>query len=105
MSSFKISHQALQDIENIWNYIAKKNPQAADNLFDRLRTKFPQLAKFPQMGRTRFDLAPSLRCFLVANYLIFYRPIEQGIEIVRILHGSQDIEAMFTDIAETEEEN
>ncbi|HLO84020.1 MAG TPA: type II toxin-antitoxin system RelE/ParE family toxin [Nostocaceae cyanobacterium] len=105
MSRFKISHQALQDIENIWNYIANQNPQAADNLFDQLRAKFPKLAKFPQMGRSRFDLAPSLRCFPVASYLIFYRPIEQGIEIVRILHGSQDIESIFTDIADTEEEN
>ncbi|MBD2386386.1 type II toxin-antitoxin system RelE/ParE family toxin [Cylindrospermum sp. FACHB-282] len=34
MSQFRISTQAAQDIENIWNYIAQNNLKAADNLFD-----------------------------------------------------------------------
>jgi toxin ParE1/3/4 len=38
----------------------------------------------------------------VKNYLIFYRPIEAGIEIVRILHGSQDIERVFIDVEDIE---
>ncbi|MBD2300952.1 type II toxin-antitoxin system RelE/ParE family toxin [Nostoc sp. FACHB-87] len=103
MSRFKISQQAIQDIENIWNYIAEKNPQAADKLFDKLREKFPKLAKFPQLGKPRFDLAASLRCFPVENYLIFYRSMEQDIEIVRILHGAQDIESIFQNIEDTED--
>ncbi|KAB8332685.1 type II toxin-antitoxin system RelE/ParE family toxin [Scytonema tolypothrichoides VB-61278] len=105
MSRFKISTQAALDIENIWNYVAKDNPQAADNLFDKLRESFPKLAKFPQMGRLRSELAPSLRSFPVGSYLIFYRPIEQGIEIVRLLRGSQDIERIFQDAEDTDEEN
>jgi toxin ParE1/3/4 len=47
------------------------------------------------MGKQRSELAPLLRSFPVKNYLIFYRPIDEGIEIVRILHGSQDIETLF----------
>ncbi|MEH2142399.1 type II toxin-antitoxin system RelE/ParE family toxin [Nostoc sp.] len=53
--------------------------------------------KFPKMGRLRDELAPFLRSFPVKNYLIFYCPIDEGIEIVRILHGSQDIETIFQD--------
>lgn len=49
------------------------------------------------MGRERSELAPFLRSFPVKIYLIFYRPIDEGIEIVRILHGSQDIETIFQD--------
>ncbi len=49
------------------------------------------------MGRLKDELAPFLRSFLVKNNLIFYRPIDQGIEIVRILHGLQDIETIFQD--------
>ncbi|MBD2690580.1 type II toxin-antitoxin system RelE/ParE family toxin [Anabaena catenula] len=45
-----------------------------------------------------------LRSFPVKIYLIFYRPIDQGIEIVRILHGSQDIERIFHDLENTEDE-
>ncbi|MCC5640386.1 type II toxin-antitoxin system RelE/ParE family toxin [Nostoc sp. CHAB 5844] len=85
--------------------MAENNPQAADNLFDQLREKFPKLAKFLQIGRQRFDLAASLRCFPVDSYLIFYRSIEQGIEIVRILHGAQDIERIFQTIEDTEAES
>jgi toxin ParE1/3/4 len=97
MSRFRISTQAAQDIENIWKYVAPNNLKAANRLFDTLRESFPKLAKFPQMGRERSELAPFLRSFPVKNYLIFYRPIDEGIEIVRILHGSQDIETIFQD--------
>ena len=97
MSQFRISTQAAQDIGNIWKYVAPNNLKAANRLFDTLRESFPKLAKFPQLGRERSELAPFLRTFPVKNYLIFYRPIDEGIEIVRILHGSQDIETIFQD--------
>jgi toxin ParE1/3/4 len=29
------------------------------------------------------------------NYLIFYRPIKGGIEILRVLYGKQDIDAIM----------
>ncbi|MBE8992302.1 type II toxin-antitoxin system RelE/ParE family toxin [Nostoc sp. LEGE 12450] len=95
MSRFRISTQAAQDIEDIWKYLAPNNLKAADKLFDILRESFPKLAKFPKMGRLQDEVAPFLRSFLVKNYLIFYRLIDEGIEIVRILHGSQDIETIF----------
>ena len=104
MSQFRISSQAAGDIENIWKYVAQNNSKAADKMFDTLRTTFPKLAKFPQMGKERPELAYSLRSFPVKSYLIFYRAIDQGIEIVRILHRSQDIEGIFHDLENTEDE-
>lgn len=102
MSRFKISTTAAQDLEDIWSYVAKNNPRAADNLFDKLREMFAKLAKFPQMGQGRSDLALSLQSFPVRNYLIFYRIIEEGIEIVRIIHGSQDIEQIFKEVEDAD---
>jgi toxin ParE1/3/4 len=32
----------------------------------------------------------------VGNYVVFYRPIENGIEVVRVLHGRRDIAALFS---------
>ena len=29
------------------------------------------------------------------NFLIFYRPIEDGIEVIRVLHGAREIERVF----------
>ena len=47
------------------------------------------------MGRSREELVPKLRSFPVGNYVIFYQPISDGVEIVRVLHGSRDIESLF----------
>ncbi|MEM6753234.1 MAG: type II toxin-antitoxin system RelE/ParE family toxin [Cyanobacteria bacterium P01_C01_bin.38] len=103
MSRFKISTGAAQDLEDIWNYIAQNNTRAADNLFDKLREKFARLAKFPQMGQQREDLAVYLRSFSVGSYLIFYRIIDEGVEIVRIIHCSQDIELIFKEVEDTDD--
>jgi toxin ParE1/3/4 len=53
------------------------------------------LADFPNMGRSFDYLAPSLRGFILGNYIIFYRPIENGIEVERLLSGYRDIDALF----------
>ena len=47
------------------------------------------------MGRNRPDLAPELRSFPVDNYIIFYRPISEGIQVIRVLHGARDIPPLF----------
>ncbi len=31
------------------------------------------------------------------NYLIFYRAASEGVEIVRVLHGARDLDALFSD--------
>jgi toxin ParE1/3/4 len=68
-------------------YILSPYLKAADKVFDILRESFPKLAKFPKIGRLRDELAPFLGSFSVKNYLIFSRPIDEGIEIVRILYS------------------
>jgi len=47
------------------------------------------------MGREQDKLLINLRSFAVRNYLIFYQPSEGGIEILRVLHSSRDIERIF----------
>ncbi|WP_244443170.1 type II toxin-antitoxin system RelE/ParE family toxin [Bradyrhizobium sp. Ai1a-2] len=47
----------------------------------------------PRAGRAREDLAPKLRSFPVGNYLIFYVPVPDGIEVVRVMHARRDIDA------------
>ncbi|NET61539.1 MAG: type II toxin-antitoxin system RelE/ParE family toxin [Symploca sp. SIO2E6] len=104
MSRFKLSQQAAQDIEDIWNYLAQENPQVADHILDQLRERFFLLIKFPELGRVRSDLAPAVRGFPVGNYIIFYLSLEQGIEIVRVLHGSRDLRQIFQVVEDTDTE-
>jgi toxin ParE1/3/4 len=52
------------------------------------------------MGRSRPELSPGLRSFSVGKYVIFYMPHPKSVEIVRVLRGARDIEAIFHDNAE-----
>jgi toxin ParE1/3/4 len=92
---YRITDPAAADLREIWIYIAKDSPRAADRLVDRIQRLFPKLADTPAIGRTREELAPLLRSLPVGNYLIFYRPFPDGIEITRVLHGARDLEAVF----------
>ncbi len=87
--------EAETDLEDIWWYIAQNNLLDADKFLDRLQEKLLKLAEFPQMSTSRDALRPSLRSFSVGNYLVFYFPLGDGIDIVRILHGARDLEAIF----------
>ena len=49
------------------------------------------------IGRSRDEVRLGLRTFPVGNYLLIYRPVQDGIEIVRVLHGRGDIEQLFGD--------
>jgi len=89
---------ASRDIESIIDYVADKSSLgAAERLLKKINQKCRTLASFPNMGRRRDELLPSLRSFPVDDYLIFYHPIEDGIEILRVVSGYRDLEALFSD--------
>ncbi len=82
--------KAEQDLDEIWLYIAKDNIAAADKFLDEIGDGVQRLARVPLMGRARPELAPELRSFPVARYVIFYKPSPAAIEIVRVLHSARD---------------
>ena len=49
-------------------------------------------ARFPLLGASREHLMRELRVFPVGNYVIYYRPIDDGIQVLRILHGARQPE-------------
>ncbi|MCL1490107.1 MAG: type II toxin-antitoxin system RelE/ParE family toxin [Pseudanabaena sp. Salubria-1] len=79
----------------MWVYLAQNDSLSADLFLAKVLDKFPMLAQFPEMGRSRKELAEELRSFPVKPYIIFYKRIETYIEIVLILHQSRDIENQF----------
>ena len=95
MNRFKISWQADRDLEDIWVYLAQNDSLAADLLLAEVFDKFPMLAQFPEMGRSRRELSEELRIVPIKPYIIFYKRIENYIEVVRILHQSRDIGNQF----------
>jgi toxin ParE1/3/4 len=92
----ELTELADQDIFEISFYIAQnRGADAAKNFIDKLNHKFILLAESPKLGRNRSELSPELRSFPNGNYIIFYRLISDGILVVRILHGSRDINSIF----------
>jgi toxin ParE1/3/4 len=86
---------AETDLDDIWWYIAQDNPDAADLFLDKIEERCRALAQFPKMGISRDELLPSLRSLPIGNYLIFYMPIDDGIQVVRVLPAMRDIDAFF----------
>ena len=91
MAVVEWKEQAEEDLIDIWNYIAQDNPQAADDLLDEIEAKASALASNPYLGAARPDIAPELRYSLVGRYLILYRAITDGVEVVRVVHGARKL--------------
>ena len=103
MGSFTLSPEAREDLDEIHAYISEANPDAADRVLEAALATFAGLARMPGMGRPRMfksSALSDLRSFRVdgyRNYLIFYRPANMGIEIVRVLQGARDLDSLFGD--------
>ena len=96
MSTVVVRPRALADLAEIWAYIADDSPDQADAFVDLMDSKFQALSRRPGVGRRRPELAPDIRSLAVGRYVVFYLPLSRGIEVVRVLHGSRDVESIFT---------
>lgn len=85
------------ELENILLYVAAESgAAAADQLESEFHECMERIASVPWMGHTRTDLAgPELRFVSLHKFMIAYRPETTPVQIMRILHGSRDIESVF----------
>lgn len=86
---------AREDLIDIWTHIAADDPAAADRVLDRLDEVASHLADNPQMGPARDDIRPGLRYLVIGSYLLLYRTTDDGVEIVRAVHGRRDLYGLF----------
>ena len=95
MNSIRFSTEANLDIEEIANYIFDLNPVAAYRFLDALGETFELLAEHPRLGRRRTELGKGLRSFPVGNYLVFYMPERDGVDIIRVIYGGRNLPGVF----------
>lgn len=93
MPQVRHTTRARRDLLDIWLYIGNDNPAAADRIYARLAARVRILEKRPNAGRARPELAPDARSLIEPPYLIFYRILPDGVQVVRILHGRRRISA------------
>lgn len=98
MSRYHFSHQAEQDLNDLYDYIARSNAASAARLVQGLQQACRQLTQFPGLGTTRDDLRPGMREFAVGNYVLFYEAVDDGIRILRILHGTRNLSSAHFNI-------
>ncbi len=93
MSLCVFSASADADLIQIHDYIAQDNVVAARSVVIRIRERCVTLADTPLIGRARPEIGAESRSipFRGTPYTIVYRPINNGIEILRIRHGRQDL--------------
>jgi toxin ParE1/3/4 len=86
-----LTPKAQADLDAIWDTIAANNPGAADRMIDAILKRARSLAQFPLTGRARDDIRPGLRSSAVKPYVILFRPADDSIQVLRVLHGARDI--------------
>jgi toxin ParE1/3/4 len=93
---YTVAPKAQDDLDDIWDTIARDDIEAATRMLAAIRQRFPRLADFPELGRAS-DYLPGLRRMVVRPYIIFYRSLERrgedGVQIVRVLHGARNLGA------------
>jgi addiction module RelE/StbE family toxin len=88
--------EAKADLVQIGDWIAKDNPLRAVTFVDELEECCRQLTSMPKA----YQLVPRLEALGVrrvphGDYLIFYRVIDDTVEVIHVLHGARDYEAIL----------
>jgi toxin ParE1/3/4 len=71
------------------------NVKIANRLIDSITDRFFLLTSFPHLGRARDDFGLGCRSYVVGEYVIVYQAIGDDVLILRVVHGSRDVEALF----------
>jgi toxin ParE1/3/4 len=103
MSSRRIvqRRQARHDAIEQAVAIAANNPDAAGRFFEAIDQTLQLLAEMPEMGAARVYRDPALQGLRMhpvrrfPQHLLFYLPLADGIELIRVLHGKRNIERLF----------
>ena len=88
---FELHPEAAQDIIEIWEYVAARNPSAATAVRQDILEALRNVATFPDSGHRRPDLTSKpLRFLRVQNYLVAYAPDEDPLWVIAVLHGRRN---------------
>lgn len=91
----RIAPEAEQDLVDIWVYVARDSEANADRHLARLHETASMLAENPLAGRRRDALCRDLRSFSGGRYVLFCRVADIHLEVVRVLSGYRDVDALF----------
>jgi toxin ParE1/3/4 len=91
MARIVYSQTSKDDLLEIWVGIAVSHVSTAERLLDDLHAATQLLATQPLIGKARREFGAGIRSFPVRDYVLVYRPIPGGVELVRVVHGARDL--------------
>ena len=98
MATYKLYPAAVSDLEQIWRYSFDRwGINQAELYTDDLISAFQMLANTPSLSRERDEFSPPVRIHPHARHLIVYLQADHGIDIVRVLHESMDVDTQLAD--------
>ena len=95
MSRYVINILASRDLNEIADYFAEHSVEAGEHFFRAFNLKCQQLISFPNSGKSYAAIRSELRGLSLDGYVIFYRILDNGIEILRVVSGRRNFPSLF----------
>ena len=99
MPIVQLAPEAEADLADLWAYLTQSASLAtADRVLLEIQQGCQRLVELPGMGRRRHFRSPELaevRSWVIHRHVLFYRPTSHGIEVLRVIHGSRDLNALL----------
>jgi toxin ParE1/3/4 len=90
-----LTPDAKTDLEGIGDRIAERNPARAVTYVRELRERARRIGEFPHAGPPRPQWGEGIRIAVHGKYLIIYRVRDETVQVLRVLHGARDLDALF----------
>ncbi|MEH1794772.1 type II toxin-antitoxin system RelE/ParE family toxin [Nostoc sp.] len=95
MSRYLINILASRDINEIADYFAETSLDAGERFFSEFNRKCQQIVAFPNSGKSYAKIRPDLRGVSLQGYIVFYKVLDDGIEILRVVSGRRNFPSLF----------
>jgi toxin ParE1/3/4 len=96
MANLVRTPKADQDLEQIVRFIAKDNLRAAFHWIEEIEALFQVLATQPEIGeRWQSRRLGELRRHAFGRYVVYFQPIDGGVEIIRVVHGAREVKRLL----------
>ena len=87
---YRLSPKAQEDMESVWLYtLSQWSHEQTGKYFDDLAIAFDLITNNPRLGKRCENIRAGYRKHPTLRHVIYYREVEYGFEIIRVLHDHQ----------------
>jgi plasmid stabilization system protein ParE len=102
-TAFQLTPRAISDLDDIWDYIAEDNVDAANRVESAIISACNSLARHPLLGSKRSEITPlPVRFWTVTkfpNFIVVYRPDTRPLQVIAVLHAKRDLKPLLEEPA------